>query len=79
MGRSVAELRVQVFTAATLAQICGGQYADPQRDQVFAASRAIAIAREEADGFEEHPIHPEDWAIEPFPGWEPLLGNDGGA
>jgi hypothetical protein len=61
MGRSVADLRLQWFGAATLAILTGGEVEDPQRGENFPTDAALVQAAREADEYEERWAKPEDW------------------
>jgi hypothetical protein len=74
MGRTVADLRVQCFAAATLALACGGLVSDGQQGMDFMGDGAIQNAVREADDFDERPISERDWDLVPFPGWGALGG-----
>lgn len=60
-GRSVADLRLQWFGAATLAILTGGEVEDPQRGENFDPDAALVQAAREADEYEERWAKPEDW------------------
>jgi hypothetical protein len=71
-GRSVADLRLQWFGAATLALRTQGEVEDPQRGEVFGKDVALARAAREADEYEEKWAKPEDWdffRLKPDGGW----------
>jgi len=71
-GRSVADLRLQWFGAATLAVLTGGEVEDPQRGELFEKAVALSHAAREADDYEERWAKPEDWdffRLEADGGW----------
>ncbi len=71
-GRSVADLRLQWFGAATLALLTEGEVEDPQRGELFRGGMALAQATREADEYEEKWAKPEDWdffRLKPDGGW----------
>lgn len=72
MGRSVADLRLQCFAAATLAIAASGLVSDGQRGEDFLGEAAIQNAAREADEYESSSGAPEDWDLTPFPGWAAL-------
>lgn len=51
-ARTVADVRLQVFGAALLAEVLGGVVYDPQRNEFFAGTAAIQNAQREAETFE---------------------------
>jgi hypothetical protein len=71
-GRSAADLRVQSFAAATLAEVAGGVVFDPQQGRYFAGREAITNAAAESASYERWLGDPSGWALEPWPGWEAL-------
>ena len=62
-GRTVADLRLQVFGAAVLAELADGVVYDPQRDEFFAGPAAIQNAFREAESFEAA-AEPAAWRFE---------------
>ena len=72
MGRTVADLRLQCFAAATLAVASGGVVSDGQQGEAFVGDAAIQNAAREADAYEANAEDPRDWGLTPFPGWGPL-------
>ncbi len=72
LGRSVADLRLQCFAAATLAIVTGGTVEDPQQDASFEGQEAIRNAAREADEYEAKWAKERDWDFIPVPeggGW----------
>jgi hypothetical protein len=63
-SRSVADLRVQSFAAATLAVICEGLVEDPQQGASFRGDRAIANATREAAEYEAKWATEAQWQLE---------------
>ena len=74
MGRTVADLRLQCFAAATLALASDGLVSDGQQGKDFLGDAAIQNAAREADAFDQQPINEQDWDLMPFPGWSALGG-----
>jgi hypothetical protein len=72
MGRTVADLRLQCFAAATLAKLCCGVVLDEQQGKYFFGSATLANASREAEAYEREPVPPEDWDLIAFPGWAAL-------
>jgi hypothetical protein len=72
MGKTVADLRLQCFAAATLAIASGGVVSDGQQGKDFVGEAAIQNAAREADEHEAHADNPRDWDLTPFPGWGSL-------
>ncbi len=67
-GGKPADLRLQWFAAATLAQLADGVLLDPQEDQSFLGEAALAEAAFQADKFEEE--QRDDWTESTaFEGW----------
>jgi hypothetical protein len=75
MGRTVADLRLQCFAAATLAVASGGLVSDGQQGKDFLGDAAMQNAAREANAFDEHPVAESDWDLVPFPGWSALGGS----
>jgi len=63
-GRTVADLRLQCFAAATLAILSEGLVEDPQQGASFGGQRAIENARREADEYEAKWATPDQWRLE---------------
>jgi hypothetical protein len=63
MGRTVADLRLQCFAAATLAAITSGVVEDPQQDAAFEGEEALANAAREANEYETKWAKPDQWAF----------------
>jgi len=72
MGRTVLDLRLQSFAAATLAIVARGLVMDGQQGKSFVGAEAVANAARESDLFDAQPIHEADWDLVPFPGWQAL-------
>jgi hypothetical protein len=62
-GRTVADLRLQCFAAATLAILSEGLVEDPQQGASFRGERAIENARREADEYEAKWATPDQWRL----------------
>lgn len=72
MGRTVADLRLQCFGAATLAEMTGGVLLDPQEGRYYSGRDALGYAARESEAFESNPVSPRDWELVAFPGWDAL-------
>jgi hypothetical protein len=69
MGRSVADLRIQSFGAATLAIVTDGTVFDGQQGRYFTGEAAIANAAREADEYEREWARPAQWDLCKFVRW----------
>jgi hypothetical protein len=64
--RSVADLRLQCFGAATLAELTGGVVNDPQQGLYFFGPAAVANAAPEASEYESDWAEPRQWQLPKF-------------
>ena len=67
-GRIPLALRMQCFTAATLAVMTQSVLLDPQEGGYLAAQDAIEHARQVADDYERY-SSPDDWDLTHFTAW----------
>jgi hypothetical protein len=65
-GRTVADLRLQCFGAATLAELVGGVVDDPQQGLYFFGPSAVANAAREANEYEADWAQPQQWQLPKF-------------
>ena len=73
VGRTTTEFALQCVGAATLAQICEGEYHDDQSGACYSGPEAVGVAKKEIASF--LPLAQKARALisHPFPGWESLM------
>ena len=71
-GRTTTEFALQCLGAATLAQLCRGEYVDDQTGLRCSGSEAIDAAKKEIAKFLRHARKFRALVSHPFPGWEAL-------
>lgn len=72
-GRSTADMALQCLGAATLAELTGGTYEDPQSGAQHNARAARDVAVKEILRFTAAAT-PAELILRPFPGWETVAG-----
>jgi hypothetical protein len=72
LGRTVADLRLQCFAAATLAIITDGVLYDGQQGVYYFGEEGIEAAAREAGEYENNLSEEDEWENLVFPGWEAL-------
>jgi hypothetical protein len=73
MGRPTTEFAMQCMGAATLAELTGGAYVDPQSGIRALGQQAVEAAGNEIRNFLEN-AGPRERIHYEFPGWEELTG-----
>lgn len=71
-GRPTTEFALICLGAATLAQLAGGSYCDPQSGSDHAGDAAVAVALKEIESF-LGTARDSELVNHPFPGWDALM------
>ena len=71
-GRTTTEFALQCLGAATLAQLCGGEYLDDQKGLQCSGPEAMDVAKKEIAAFLSQARKVQALVSHPFPGWEAL-------